>query len=346
MDFPKTVSFTVTNRCNLKCRMCGQWSAEGYMHERRGRLQEEMELADWRRLVDEVAVHGGQSVLLRGGEPFLLPGIVELLEHAHGRGLFVAIDTNGTLLGDYAADIVRIGGMHLTVSVDGPEDVHDYVRGVPGSFQRTKAGLAELVRREAEAGAKVSKGICFTISQYSYRGLGQMPDIARDMGIDNITIVPYYYVPARIGEAYEAEMTDRFGCAAYSWRGFHHETSGVDFHELRAQLRQYMASLDGIYSYPYMAMTEDEYETWFTDPEAPVLSPQCMNVERLIDIQPGGDANFCVDFPDYVIGNVRESTIEELWNSDRAERFRERRREGPLPVCHRCGAKYMSEIGD
>jgi radical SAM protein with 4Fe4S-binding SPASM domain len=120
----------------------------------------------------------------------------------------------------------------------------------------------------------------------------------------------------------------------------------VGFEEFRAQLRQYLAGLDGIDSFPYMAMTEDEYETWFTDPEAPVLSAACMNVERLIDIQPGGDANFCVDFPDYVIGNVRESTIEELWNSERAEQFRERRREGPLGVCHRCGAKYMSEIGD
>jgi MoaA/NifB/PqqE/SkfB family radical SAM enzyme len=69
-----------------------------------------------------------------------------------------------------------------------------------------------------------------------------------------------------------------------------------------------------------------------------------MNVERLIDIQPNGDANFCVDFPDYCLGNVREATIEEIWNGDRAERFRDFRRENPLAVCYRCGAKYMSEI--
>ncbi len=50
-----------------------------------------------------------------------------------------------------------------------------------------------------------------------------------------------------------------------------------------------------------------------------------------------------MDFPDYCFGNVRESTIEEVWNGKAAERFRERRRSGPLPVCHRCGAKYMSE---
>ena len=33
-------------------------------------------------------------------------------------------------------------------------------------------------------------------------------------------------------------------------------------------------------------------------------------MERLIDIQPDGEANFCVDFPDYSIGNVKQASIE------------------------------------
>jgi radical SAM protein with 4Fe4S-binding SPASM domain len=66
-------------------------------------------------------------------------------------------------------------------------------------------------------------------------------------------------------------------------------------------------------------------------------------VEKLIDIQPSGEANFCVDFPDYSIGNVRDSSVEEIWNGRRAEAFREYRRKQPLAVCARCGAKYMAE---
>jgi MoaA/NifB/PqqE/SkfB family radical SAM enzyme len=90
-------------------------------------------------------------------------------------------------------------------------------------------------------------------------------------------------------------------------------------------------------------MTEDEYRVWFADPLTPTKSVNCSNVERLIDIQPDGSANFCVDFPDYTFGNVREATLEELWNREAAECFRAYRREMPLPVCHRCGSKYMSE---
>jgi hypothetical protein len=69
-----------------------------------------------------------------------------------------------------------------------------------------------------------------------------------------------------------------------------------------------------------------------------------MNVEDLIDIQPTGEANFRVDFPDYSIGNVKHASIGDLWNGPRAQRFREYRRQKPLAICHRCGAKYISEI--
>ncbi len=63
----------------------------------------------------------------------------------------------------------------------------------------------------------------------------------------------------------------------------------------------------------------------------------------LIDIRPDGSANFCVDFIDYSFGNVREASIADLWNGDRAERFRELRRSKPLAVCYSCGAKFMSQ---
>jgi radical SAM protein with 4Fe4S-binding SPASM domain len=68
-----------------------------------------------------------------------------------------------------------------------------------------------------------------------------------------------------------------------------------------------------------------------------------MNVEKLVDVQPDGSANFCVDFVDYSFGNLKADSLETLWNGDKAERFRQFRRAHPLAVCYRCGAKYMSQ---
>jgi len=344
LSFPGYVSLTVTNACNLRCRMCGQWSEEGYVRGGVVAPKPAMEMEDWKRVVDEVAAHGVGRVLLRGGEPFMLPGIIDLLDHLVAHGLFVSVDSNGTRLAEHAEDLIRIGNVHVSVSVDGPPAVHDAVRGVPGCFEKVARGLAALRAAEGRRGTTISKSISFTISPWSYRGLGAMPDVARALGIGTLCIVPYYYVPEALGRQYEQELRHELSCRAMSWRGFHHETSGVDAELFLEELRRYRETLGDLTEYPYLPLSDAEYRAWFEDPVTPVRSPACANVERLIDIQPTGEANFCVDFPDYSFGNVREATIAEIWNGERAARFRERRRRAPLSACHRCGAKYMGVI--
>ena len=338
------VSLTITNACNLRCQMCAQWGAEGYLRTEPSQHKPTMNLSDWKRVVDEVAAHGIKNVLIRGGEPFLLPGIIELLDYIAKKGIFASIDSNGTQLAEFADDVVRIGRVHITVSVDGPEPIHDAVRGVPGSYQQLAQGLAAVRAAEQSQGVAISKSITFTISPWSYRGLSAMPDVARSLGVGSICIVPYFYVTEALGRAYEDELRREFGTKAFSWRGFHHESSGIDLEVFEQQLVAYRANLGSLTNYPYLPLTLDEYTTWFASPEATVRGTQCPNAERLIDVQPTGETNCCVDFPDYSFGNVHDATLEQLFNSDRAQRFRARRHAAPFSACHRCGAKYMAVI--
>lgn len=343
-DFPRFISFTVTNACNLRCRMCGQWSEEGYIRNHTIDARQSMLLGDWKRLVDEIAGHRIRFILVRGGEPFLFNGILDLLSYITTRGIPLSIDTNGTLVDCFAEELSRMRNLHITFSVDGPDEVHDAVRNVAGSFLAVKRNIALLTELERKNGNSISKSICFTISRDNYTSLGTMADVARDLSISSVNIVPYYYFSNEVGRAYERELRENFQCMAFSWRGFHHEESGVVFDRFREELRKYRASLGDVSDFPYMPLTEKEYETWFRDQTTRVRSDACMNVEDLIDIQPNGTANFCVDFPDYSIGSVRYATIREVWNCPAAERFREYRRRKPLSVCHRCGAKYIAEI--
>ncbi len=344
MDFPEFISFTVTNACNLSCRMCGQWSEEGYVLNRTTDTRTRMKLADWKRLVDEAAGQKIRFILVRGGEPFMYRGIMELLRYISNSGIAVSVDTNGMFIDRFADRLVLIGNRHITFAGDGPEEIHDRVRGIKGSFKKIRDNIALLNELEAGTGGRISKSICFTISRYNYKYLGEMPDVARSMSIKSINIVPYYYFPEHVGNTYEGELRENFDCAAFSWKGFHHEYSGLDFGIFREEHEKYLAGLDGIENFPFLPLTEDEYGIWFRDAVTPVGTSRCMNVENLIDIQPSGDANFCVDFPDYSIGSVMGASIKELWDGERAARFREYRRRKPLSVCHRCGAKYIAEI--
>lgn len=340
--FPEIVSFTITNRCNLRCKMCGQWGVEGYLKDDPNRFPD-LPAGVWNRLADEVAAHGREWIGIRGGEPFLYPGILDILGHMKSKGLHVSMDTNGTMLKKFAEDIARLGVDNFNVSVDGPERIHDEVRGGKGTYAKLAEGLAAIDEACARLGRPApSRCIVFTISPWSYRGLAEMPDAARALRIPGIAIVPYYWFDRRTGTDYERVMKQELGCAARSWRGFHHETSGVDGPEFADQLRRFRESLREIQLLPYMKYGDAEYREWFDNCTTKVGRYDCRMPWRLIDIQPHGDANFCVDFPDYVIGNVADRTIEEVWNSPKADKFRARLERQPLPICNRCGAKYMA----
>ena len=112
----------------------------------------------------------------------------------------------------------------------------------------------------------------------------------------------------------------------------------------KKEYEKYISTLGDIENFPFMPFNLEDYKTWFENSNTIVGSTQCGNVENLIDIQPNGDANFCIDFPDYCIGNVKDLSIARIWNSETAKKFRNYRRAKPLAICYRCGAKYCSEI--
>jgi MoaA/NifB/PqqE/SkfB family radical SAM enzyme len=343
IEFPKVVSLTVTNRCNLRCRMCAQWSQEGYMQKRKpndsysGRI---VAFESILKVVDEVQEYGA-PLIIRGGEPLLYPRIMDLLAYIKSKGMSLSLETNGVLLNKYAESLVKLKIDYMIISVDGPEEIHDYVRGVNGTFAKLREGLQELEKHENKYGYKIPRGITCTISRYNYQGLGEMADVVRSLGVDIICIVPYYFIPEKQGFDYEKKMREEFSCEAFSWRGFHQEESGVDVDQFLIQLDEFKSKLGEVQSYPYMAFTDDEYREWYSKSDTTVHQVRCNNIWGLLDVQPDGNVNFCVDFPDYAIGNVEDGTLHQIWHSDQARKFRELRTEKEMPICFRCGAKYM-----
>jgi len=85
-----------------------------------------------------------QVVSISGGEPFLYFGLREVLQHAKSLGLRTTVTTNGYFLQPRRLEPLRDFVDVLAVSLDGPPEMHNRLRGSPRAFERLCAGLGNL----------------------------------------------------------------------------------------------------------------------------------------------------------------------------------------------------------
>jgi MoaA/NifB/PqqE/SkfB family radical SAM enzyme len=117
----------VTKRCNFDCHYC-PW------HTAASDFAGELSTERWREIIDDLYARGVRIFVFEGGEPTLRRDLQELLDYTHERGALTIVATNGS------GNMWRFRPRAFTVSVDGPEAMHDQVRG-RGSFQRILRNL-------------------------------------------------------------------------------------------------------------------------------------------------------------------------------------------------------------
>lgn len=136
---PLVAELFLTDNCNLKCVSCACW---------RSVTRDELDGAEWRDVLDQLAAAGIVKANFTGGEPLLRRDAPELMAYAHGRGIrSLHLNTNAILLDDRRREAVLAAGVRsFNISVDGPDAAtHERIRGVPGSYGRTLEHLARLL---------------------------------------------------------------------------------------------------------------------------------------------------------------------------------------------------------
>jgi len=125
---PINVILSVTNKCNSDCKYC----------KIADRQTKELTTQEIFNLIDQISEAGARRIGLWGGEPLLRDDICELINYAKSKNLFVTLDSNGYLLPGKLNDLKKID--HLILPLDGPEYIHDLVRG-EGSYRKTLKAL-------------------------------------------------------------------------------------------------------------------------------------------------------------------------------------------------------------
>ncbi len=143
---PVLLFWEMTRACPLSCAHCRASAIPQ-------RLPGELTTEEGRTLIDRLLDFGRPppTLVLTGGDPLERPDLFDLIDHARGRGLHVAVSpaVSERLDARTFARFREAGVSALSISLDGARAaVHDRVRGVPGIFDRSLEVLATALREE------------------------------------------------------------------------------------------------------------------------------------------------------------------------------------------------------
>ncbi len=160
---PLIAGLSVTQACNLRCKLCGAAAGEP--------AKGELTTKEARIVIDNLAEAEVMHLSFGGGEPLVRDDILELASYASGRFRSIGIVSNGYLIDENLAKKIAAAGVkQMMISIDGLDPVtHDFNRG-EGSYDRALAAVKYLKL------AGITVRISFTISMANYSQLSDIID--------------------------------------------------------------------------------------------------------------------------------------------------------------------------
>ena len=304
----------ITSRCNLRCVMCKYWQT---------RREEALSSERWREVFAEMAGLGCRKIHFSGGEVFLRPDFLDLVEAAIGLGMRANFTTNGTLVDKEQARRVADLGVHgVSVSLDGPKPaVHDRIRGRDGAFRRSVRTIRWLKRFSDRLRVRVN----FVVMRQNFRKLPQMVRLAGELGADDL-------VPMPVDE--KGSRKNRL--SAGQIREYNREIA-PEVAELR---RRYGFSVHPLQIYPF-GVTEEEIS--FSErglyARGSFERRACLVPWFHLFVAWNGEVFLCCMTNGRMdpLGHVGRQGVREVFQGEGYQRIREQFRRGRhLDSCHRC----------
>ena len=140
MNKPASIQIGITERCNLRCLHCDIWKSA---------QKKELSYEEWINILTVLKNWLGYYRLdISGGEPFLRKNLIDIIRFCHENGIQSVVTTSATLLTEEAIDILSgLSTLTLNISLDGfLSQTHDYLRGVPGTYQKVMDVLRKFKR--------------------------------------------------------------------------------------------------------------------------------------------------------------------------------------------------------
>lgn len=276
----------LTDKCNLKCKMCGACDYSPGDHNA-------LSTSEWKAVLDSAAKIHVQILSITGGEAMLRKDLFELIAYARARGMAVHLNTNGLLLREKNVEKLRASGVEtVSISLESTHaDTHEAIRG-RGTFAHTLDGLRLLRRRLPD----VRIGLNCVINKHNYKTLASMVAFAAQEGVDQVKFAPIHtnlqHKDKAIGEYEDMLFEER------------------DLDGLEAELQRIQTAL----AVTSLQSTSKRFFDGITNLYRPPASNfYCYAGYAITVINAQGFVSACFDKDSTL--NVRETTLDQIWRS-------------------------------
>jgi radical SAM protein with 4Fe4S-binding SPASM domain len=304
---PTLISWNLTRVCNLACGHC-------YLDavQRKSQAVDELSTHEALAVLGDLGCFAdGAMIVLTGGEPMLRRDLAQLVAAASEQGLMPVIGTNGTLLDPARARALRsAGAVGVGISFDSVRpEFHDRLRGQPGAWRRTLAGIAAA----REAGLAVQ--LQMSLFRDNLAEIEPMADLAEANGA--LALNFFFLVCTGRGVSQTDLSETEYEAALADILRIQSERKNL---MVRARCAPYLRRMAGLHA----GEARDGYAEW---------SGACLAGRSYFRITPEGDVTPCPYIPQ-AVGNVRAVDASALWAG--SETFRRLRREMPQGKCGQC----------
>jgi len=306
------------SKCNMNCHYCYYLDKAGIYGGSEPVMTEQMLEKFIRTYIEATEIdqvnfnwHGGEPLVM--GLDFYRKAVALEMKYAAGKRITNTLQTNGTLISEDAAKFFADNDFLIGVSIDGPKDIHDRFRkdkgGLP-SFERVVRGIEALYK----AGAQYN--LMTTLNKASAgRGL-EIYQFLKTLGSNYFQFMPV------------VERSDKDAVLA-DW-----SISAMDFGTILCDIFDFWVRHDvGRY---FVNIFDCTLACWCN-----VLPGTCAYAETCggnAIVEHNGDLYPCDHFvyPEYKLGNIFETPLEELMEKESQIRFGLSKRNSLPHKCTKC----------